>query len=149
MNQTFRALAFVAALAFAGAAGAQTATPAIPDLKGTWVGKGEAIVDGPAAHHPPGAPARPAAPFRLREETYTVSIVGQDGRRLWGTVSSSQSASERLIGSLATDNKTVYFAVGPGYVDGVVTDANTMEICYRHVLPGSAVVGCNQLVRQK
>lgn len=83
MKQCFRALAFVAALAFAGAAAAQTATPAIPDLKGTWVGKGEAIVDGPAIHHPPGAPGKSAAPFRLREETYTFRIDGQDGRRIW------------------------------------------------------------------
>lgn len=66
-----------------------------------------------------------------------------------GNFSSPQRAAERLIGSVAADNKTVYFVTGEGYIDGVVTSANTMDICYRHVLPGSAVVACNQWVRQK
>ena len=149
MNHSIRSLAFVAALFVAGAAGAQTAAPVVPDLKGTWVGKGEAVVDGPAGHHPPGATAKSASNYRLREETFTVRIDGQDGKRVWGTFSSPQRATERLIGSLAADGKTVYFVTGEGYIDGVVTDANTMDICYRHVLPGSAVVACNQWVRKK
>ena len=90
-----------------------------------------------------------AGTYRLREETFTVRIEGQEGRRVWGNISSSQRVGERLIGSIAADNKAVYFVSGEGYIDGVVVDANTMDICYRHVLPGSAVVACNQWVRQK
>jgi hypothetical protein len=157
--------AVAAALLVTGVAAAQTTAPAastpaappaaaaakpvVPNLKGTWVGKGEAIVDGPAGHHPPGAAGKTAGTYRLREETFTVRIEGQDGKRVWGSFSSPQRAAERLIGSVAADNKTVYFVTGEGYIDGVVTDANTMDICYRHVLPGSAVVACNQWVRQK
>jgi hypothetical protein len=158
--------AFGAALLLTSMAAAQTAAPAstvapaaksapaaaataIPDLKGTWVGKGEAIVDGPAGHHPPGVTAKPASTYRLREETFTVRIEGQEGKRVWGTVASSQRVAERLIGSVAADGKTVYFVTGEGYIDGVVINANTMDVCYRHVLPGSAVVACNQWVRQK
>lgn len=164
MKPSILSFAFGAALLLTGAAAAQTAAPAstvapaaqaapaataVPDLKGTWVGKGEAIVDGPAGHHPPGVAAKAASTYRLREETFTVRIDGQDGRRLWGTISSSQRVGERLIGSIAADNKAVYFVNGEGYIDGVVVNANTMDICYRHVLPGSAVVACNQWVRQK
>lgn len=167
MTQFIRPLAFVAAVFAANIANAQTpasskppapaaataqpaaAAPSLPDLKGTWMGKGEAIVDGPAGHHPPGAAGKTAGNYRLREETFTVRIEGQDGKRMWGSFSSPQRAAERLIGSVAADNKTVYFVTGEGYIDGVVTNANTMDICYRHVLPGSAVVACNQWVRQK
>jgi len=159
VKHSIRSFAFTAALLAAGAALAQTAAPApapaqaaapaVPDLKGTWVGKGESIVDGPAGHHPPGATAKPASTYRLREDTFTVRIEGQDGKRVWGTVSSPQRANERLIGSVAADGRTVYFVTGEGYIDGVVTDANTMDICYRHVLPASAVVACNKWIRQK
>lgn len=164
MKPSILSFAFAAALVVTGVAAAQTAAPApaapaaqpaaaakpaVPDLKGTWVGKGEAIVDGAAGHHPPGAAGKVAGTYRLREETFTVRIEGQDGKRVWGSFSSPQRAAERLIGSVAADNKTVYFVTGEGYIDGVVTNANTMDICYRHVLPGSAVVACNQWVRQK
>ncbi len=151
MKRSILSFAFGAALLLTGAAAAQTtpAATALPDLKGTWVGKGESIVDGPAGHHPPGVTAKAAGTYRLREETFTVRIEGQEGRRVWGNISSSQRVGERLIGSIAADNKAVYFVSGEGYIDGVVVDANTMDICYRHVLPGSAVVACNQWVRQK
>lgn len=166
MKPSIVSFAFGAALLLTSMAAAQTAAPAstvapaaqsapaatataIPDLKGTWVGKGEAIVDGPAGHHPPGVAAKTAGTYRLREETFTMRIEGQDGKRVWGTVASAQRAGERLIGSIAADNKTVYFVGGEGYIDGVVVNANTMDVCYRHVLPGSAVVACNQWVRQK
>ena len=151
MKPSILSFAFGAALLLTGAAAAQTtpAATALPDLKGTWVGKGESIVDGPAGHHPPGVTAKAAGTYRLREETFTVRIEGQEGRRVWGNISSSQRVGERLIGSIAADNKAVYFVSGEGYIDGVVVDANTMDICYRHVLPGSAVGACNQWVRQK
>ena len=61
----------------AGSAGAQT----YMNMKGTWVGTGEAIVDGPSAHHPLTDPSKPAATFRLRQQTFTYKIEGQDGRR--------------------------------------------------------------------
>jgi hypothetical protein len=38
---------------------------------------------------------------------------------------------------------------GEGYVDGTLVDANTVDLCYRHVTPASAVVACNKWVRQK
>ena len=49
---------FVFALALLGAAAtAASAQDAIPDLKGTWTGKGKSIVFGTHPHHPGGQAA--------------------------------------------------------------------------------------------
>jgi hypothetical protein len=47
------------------------------------------------------------------------------------------------------DGKTIYFVTQDGFIDAVLTDPNTMDICYRHVEPASAVVAFNHMVRQK
>src|SRR5258708_1277378 len=61
----------------------EAAAQSIIDLKGTWVGTFQAILDGPAAHHPvidaPGS--KPAGRFQLSEQPFTFKIEGQDGRR--------------------------------------------------------------------
>lgn len=137
-----------AALAMAGGSSAQT--PPIFDMKGTWKGIGQAIIDGVTPLHPAEAGnAKPAATYRLREATYTYQINGQDGRRFWGTVSSDVAVNERLIGSLSFDGKTIYMAGKEGILDGVIIDANAIEMCYRHVNATSAIVNCNHLERQK
>ena len=138
--------ATIAAALAAGPAGAQR----IFDMRGTWVGIAEAIVDGPANHHPPPGAAgiKPAGRFRLSQQEFTVEIVGQEGRRFWGTTASS-TRRERLIGSLAVDGRTLYMADDDGLIDGTVVDANTLEICYRHVTGQSAVVACARLTRKQ
>src|SRR5215831_3939724 len=55
---------------------------AIPDLKGTWSGKGKALVFGTNPHHPGSQTATDAPRVRDIEATYTVE--GQDGRLVWG-----------------------------------------------------------------
>ena len=129
------------------------ATPAaaqrVFDMRGTWTGLAEAIVDGPANHHlPPGAAGvKPAGRFRLSQQQFTVVIDGQEGRRFWGTTASS-TRRERLIGSLSFDNRTVHMVDDDGMLDGTVVDGNTLEVCYRHVKSDSAVVACTRLTRQ-
>src|ERR1700733_4145008 len=93
------AIAVAAAVFIAGDAGAQT----IIDMKGTWTGTAEAIVDRPAQHHPaPGsAGTKPAGKFRLSEQPFTLV------RRFWGTTASA-TKTERLIGSLSVDGKTIH-----------------------------------------
>ena len=128
----------------AGSAGAQT----YMNMKGTWIGTGEAIVDGPSAHHLPTDPAKPAATFRLRHQAFTYKIEGQDGRRFWGSIA-SEHVTERLIGSLSANGKAVYMAGHQGLLDGEVIDADTIQMCYREASPTLAVVGCNEMKRQK
>jgi hypothetical protein len=140
------AIAVAAAVFIAGDAGAQT----VIDMKGTWTGTAEAIVDGPAQHHPaPGAAGtKPAGKFRLSEQPFTVVIDGQDGRRFWGTTASA-TKTERLIGSLSVDGKTIVMVDDDGMLDGTVVNADRIEVCYRHVNTSSAVVACAPVTRKK
>ena len=130
----------------AAAANAQN----IVDMKGTWIGQAEAIVDGPAQHHPaPGAAGTaPAGKYRLSEPTFTLVIEGQSGRRFWGTTSSA-THTERLLGSLSFDGKRIHMVDDDGYNDGVMIDADTFESCYRHITATSAVVACAIAKRKK
>jgi hypothetical protein len=75
-----RWLAF--ALVLAGAVTAARAQDAIPDLKGTWSGKGKSIVFGNNAHHP-GSQAISNSP-RVRDFEFTFVVDGQEGRLAWG-----------------------------------------------------------------
>src|SRR3569623_130641 len=113
-------LASGVALLVASSAFAQTAGPA--NMVGTWKGKNEALVDGPATHHPSDAKGQPAGRYRLRQHQITYKIEGQDGRRFWGTMSSEQQANIRLLGSLSHDGKTIYLVSKEGYLDGQIID---------------------------
>jgi hypothetical protein len=137
-----------AAMVSVGAGMAAAQTPPILDMKGTWKGTGEAIVDGASPHHLPNAAAKPAGNYRLHSQSYTFKIEGQDGRRFWG-MTTSDSATDRLIGSLSGNGKWVFMAANRGIIDGEVIDNDTIEICYREASPSLAVVGCNQMKRQK
>lgn len=120
------------------------------DLKGTWKGTSQTIVDGSSAHHPAaGAPGvRGAGKYRLSEQPFTLTVEGQDGRRFWGTIA-SPAHSERVIGSLSVDGKQVYLVDHKGYIDGTVVNADRLDIYYRQVLPGSAVVSGLSMHRSK
>ena len=124
------------------------AAATISDMKGTWKGTGEAIVSGLAAHHPPGSPAKAAGNHRLRSQTFTYKIEGQDGKRFWGTVT-SDAAVEQIIGSISPDGKWVYIAAREGLLDGTVVDKDTVQFCYRHISPPTMIVACNEMKRQK
>lgn len=141
-------LASGVALLIAGSAAAQTAGPPA-NLVGTWKGHNEALVDGPATHHPPDAKGQPAGRYRLRQQQITYKIEGQDGRRFWGTMSSEHQANTRLLGTLSHDGKTIYLVSKEGYLDGQIIDGDTIETCYRHAVPESAVIGCNLMKREK
>ena len=79
---------FVFALALLGAAAVGAgAQDAIPDLKGTWTGKGKSIVFGTHAHHP--GKQTTASPPRVRDIEATHVVEGQEGRVAWGRSSSA------------------------------------------------------------
>ena len=84
-----RYLAF--ALALMGIVTAAHAKDAIPDLKGSWSGKGKSIVFGNNAHHP-GTQTMKDAP-RVRDFEFTFVVDGQDGRLLWGHSFSSAATT--------------------------------------------------------
>ena len=139
-------VATVTAMTVAGGARAQN----IIDMKGTWTGTVEAVVDGPAQHHPaPGAAGtKPAGKFRLSEQPFTLVVEGQSGRRFWGTTASA-TKMERILGSLSPDGKNIYMVDDDGLLDGIIVNADRLEVCYRHVNASSAVVACSVVSRKK
>ena len=141
------ALAVAATLAWPGAVLAQTPPPF--DMKGTWQGNNEGLVDGPAMHHPKDANSRPAGKYRIDRQTFTYTIDGQDGRLFWGTVGGQFVKNIRVLGTISNDGKWIYMVNKDGYIDAQVIDADTIDACYRHVNAESAVVGCNLMKRQK
>jgi hypothetical protein len=132
-------------IGFSTCAGAQ-GTGQAPDLKGRWVGKGEAIVLGNAPHHAsdPASQHRP----RMSSPEFTITIEGQEGRRFWG-VASSQHHKEPVIGIIGFDGKTVSMQDTDGTTDGTLSDPDTLEVVYRHTAPHSTVLSMNRLKRQK
>src|SRR5215510_12834440 len=88
------------------AATSARAQDAIPDLKGTWSGKGKSIVFGTNPHHP-GTQAA-SDPPRVRDIEATYVVEGQDGRLAWGRSSSAvANTQEPFAWAMASDNKSI------------------------------------------
>jgi hypothetical protein len=121
---------FVLALlsATATAAGAQDA---IPDLKGTWSGKGKSIVLGSNLYHPGTQTA--ADPPRVRDIEATHTVEGQDGRIAWGRSSSTVAdTKEPFAWAISSDNKSIVGADMDGYFRIMLLSPDRMEKCYVH-----------------
>jgi hypothetical protein len=93
------------------ATGAAAAQDAIPSLKGTWSGTGKILLFG-TTEHLSGSPLSAV----VRDLTVTHTVLGQDGRLVWGTTSSaSNDSKEPFAWALAADNKTIVGADTDGY----------------------------------
>jgi hypothetical protein len=109
---------------------------AIPDLKGKWVGQTEGIKYGkgdPKGHR---NESKPGEVTRLE---FTMSFEFQEGRVFSGTRSSKRN-SERFIGVIRSDNKTIYIIDEDGYISGHLLSKNKMELIYREVMHPVQVV---------
>ena len=142
----------VFALALLGAAVTSTrAQDAIPDLKGTWSGKGKSIVFGTHHHHP--GTQTTAAPPRVRDIEATHTVEGQEGRLAWGHSSSAVAdTKEPFAWAIASDNKTIVGADMDGYFRITLVGPDRMEKCYTHngLSPSKSIVaGCYLMERRK
>ncbi|MGD9884301.1 MAG: hypothetical protein AB7F22_29305 [Reyranella sp.] len=127
-----------------GAASAQTF-----DMKGTWTGTSKSIVSGLAGYHPGTVAAKPAGGNRLTELPFTTRIEGQDGNRVWGTLSSA-AAVDAVIGVISPDGKQLRLVLkGRGIIDGTIVDPDTIDIFYTEDRNGVAVAATNTWKRQK
>lgn len=149
-EETMRSVIF--ALALLGAATtAARAQDAIPDLKGTWTGKGKSIVFGSHPHHP-GTQA-PTDPPRVRDIEATYVVEGQDGRLAWGRSSSSVAdTKEPFAWAIASDNKTIVGADMDGYFRITLVSPDRIEKCYTHngTSPTHSIVAtCHMMDRVK
>jgi hypothetical protein len=120
------------ALALLGAtAMSARAQDAIPDLKGTWTGKGKSIVFGTHPHHPGSQTAND--PPRVRDIEATHTVEGQERRLAWGRSSSAVAdTKEPFAWAIASDNKTIVGADMDGYFRITLISPDRMEKCYAH-----------------
>ena len=144
-----RYLAF--ALVLLGAVTAAHAQGAIPDLKGTWTGKGKSIVFGSNSHHPGSQTA--TAPPRVRDIEAIYIVDGQEGRVAWGRASSATADNkEPFAWAMSADNKSIVGADTDGYYRITLHSRDRMEKCYVHkgLSPsGSIVASCHVMERVK
>jgi hypothetical protein len=121
----------VFALALLSTVVAARAQDAIPDLKGTWSGKGKAIVYGSGAHHPGSQTAGDAPRVRDIETTHVVE--GQEGRLAWGHSSSAVAdTKEPFAWAMSSDNKSIVGSDLDGYFRVTLISPDRMEKCYVH-----------------
>lgn len=138
----------IASAVLAAACGAAFAQPAVPDLKGTWVGQFRTVIFGHNSHHP--GEETVASPPRIREITFTFDIEGQDGSLVWGHSWSDPATKEPFAGSVTPDGKTVIAADTDGSMTMTLTGDTRMDLCYSHTglgPSGSIVVSCGSLAR--
>jgi hypothetical protein len=128
-----------------------SAQDAIPNLKGTWTGKGNSIVFGANLYHP-GAQTTNDPP-RVHEIEDTYVIDGQDGRLIWGHASSTVADThEPFAWAMASDNKTIEGADVDGYYHIMLLSPDRMEKCYTQNSVGgghSIVATCHVMSRVK
>lgn len=120
------------------------AAPAIPDLKGTWVGTSESIVTGMSKHHDAPESDKPL----LDNIEFTYVVDGQDGHRFWGTLT-SPNFEEDMTGVIAKDGKTIVARTSEGEVRGTITDPDTIDLIYSAGGRNMTVVAVNSWKRTR
>ncbi len=144
-------LALALVLAVTGAATAVHSEDAIPDIKGTWTGKGKVLVYGNNVQNP--GTQTMAEPPRVRDIEMTDVVEGQDGRLAWGRSSSkTMDTKEPLAWTISADNKSIIGADMDGYFKVTLLGPDKMEKCYVHSGMGpskSIVATCYAMERAK
>jgi hypothetical protein len=144
---------FALVLAVVGAATAARAQDAnaIPDIKGTWLGKGKVVVFGNNVHNP-GSQTMAEAP-RIRDIEMTDVVEGQDGRLAWGRSSSAvMDSKEPFAWAMSSDNKSIVGSDTDGYFRITLLGPDRMEKCYVHsgMSPSKSMVAtCYAMERVK
>jgi hypothetical protein len=145
MNRFVFALALVAVAAPAGAQNT------VPDLKGTWTGKGKSVVFGANSYHPGSQTTN--NPPRVGDIEATYVVEGQDGRVAWGHSSSTNAdTKEPFTWAIAADNKTIIGADIDGYFHIVLVSPDRIDKCYTQNSIGpskSIVAACYAMDRVK
>jgi hypothetical protein len=150
MRRLVRRLLWTLALCGAATVAAQ-AQNGVPDLKGTWTGKGKSIVFGHNPHHP-GSQGVSDAP-RVHEIEATYVVEGQDGRVAWGHSSSSAAnTQEPFAWAIANDNKSIVGADVDGYFRITLSGRDRIEKCYvqNAATPSTSIVAtCFDMTRKR
>ncbi len=127
------------------------AQDAVPDLKGTWSGRGKSVIFGHNPHHPGSQTV--ASPPRVRDFEFTLVVSGQEGRLAWGYSSSSAAVTnEPFALAIADDNKSIMGSDNDGHIKATIMSPDRIEMCYAHsgvTSNGSIVASCFVIERLK
>ena len=138
-----RNVAWIVTLAAALAAAPAAADTQMPEMRGTWKGDSHSVVLGGGPHHPDTKSDEP----RFTSVPFTLVVDKQDGRRFFGTFSSTQH-SETVV-AVVSRAGSIFMADDDGYSAGTMLAPDRMEICYLHSSPATRIASCTELVRQK
>jgi hypothetical protein len=130
----------LATLTITTAAEAQTA---FPDLRGTWKGESETIIQG--AGNPHHAAPEQAAP-RLNSVAFTLTVDRQDGRRFSGTFSSARGKDPVI--AVISRSGAIYMVDDDGYTVGTMLAPNRLELCYMMLSQATRIASCTELTKQ-
>jgi hypothetical protein len=136
-------LAWVVPFATLMVATAAVAETAIPDVRGTWKGDSESIIQG--AGNPHHASPKAASP-RLNSIAFTLTVKQQDGRRFSGTFSSVRG-NDPVIAVISRTG-AIYMVDDDGYTVGSMLAPNRMELCYMQLSPKSRIASCVEMTKQ-
>jgi hypothetical protein len=117
----------------------------IPNLVGTWKHKGQwaTIIRDKNIGNTSHCRAENQKTVDLE-----AVISKQDGRVISGTFTSS-GASEKFLGVIGFDNKTVYCADEDGFSNWNIVNKDTIETIYRQVSPKQTIVSIGKWTRVK
>lgn len=133
-------------IAFAAAAPAALAQD-FPNMVGVWKGHADGIVLGDPDHFMSAVEAgkTPEDP-RTGGFDITITIVNQEGRNFWGTISGG-GTTEPWLGTIWSDGKGYRAVDSDGHVDGRIISADEIENCYTHT--GETIVAsCAMMTRE-
>lgn len=126
----------LAGLLFFGAAGVVGAQDQVPDFTGTWSGEFEVILMG----------RDPGSEGRIDKVMVTYSLANQDGRAVWGDVSSNTTEGKRpVVLAFSLNNGTLLGSDTVGFHRLTVISPNRMEACFGDNGSGSIFASCGVL----
>ena len=118
----------------------------IPDLKGTWVYKDQAVRHFRSPDLPAKTHMKANTPYA--EIAFTMNIDKQDGFRFSGTKVSEKS-TERISGVIGFDNKTVYMVDDNGFLFCRLVSPDKMEQVYLHITKTHSVAARGIMTRKR
>jgi hypothetical protein len=116
----------------------------IPNLVGKWTVQAKGGVLLKAGAH--GAKTHHRGEFSTL--TAEAVVTKQQGRVLHG-IFKSPRATEKFVAVIAEDNKSFYYADEDGFMEGQISNKDTIKLIYRHSTSTDTVVAVGSWTRKK
>jgi len=131
-----------AAVAIIGLATQHAVAADFPNLVGEWKGKTSPVHVGSTGHAVPQADG-----VNFTDEfEITFTIADQKGNDFSGAVV-TKNRKEPFVGSIREDKTEGVMVDEDGHYEFKLIDANTIDLCYWHIVPQSRVTTCYVLKR--